>query len=326
MYFVRRGDQIKGPLSQDRLRRLHDESRLSRRDEIATTPEGPWRRFAECSAEVLGVAEEDDQGDGFDEFFSGLDGRGDARGTAAGRSRPGGQPATVKAPAGFVAADRLLRHPHLVWIAIGGTAIVSALAAVGLAAALGVFSPAQQEQIAREATAEINAARPTPPLPRAESPPAARGGDAGNTDRRSTSRPPARPAAAVADDPVPAEPPAVVEKSVDPAVEQAAEITRLLESYYKAADWASRYRSAVPGEQSKGLMKLLYADIDWVAVQWNVSRMPPQEELVAAARARKPVRIDTVLDGNPHQIFVVWVDGRWRIDWLHSLETLWLTK
>jgi len=359
VYFVRRGDRIKGPLSPEKLRGLRADGRLRRRDEIAPSPAGPWSRLADCYEEVLGDAGRDDdaadQSSGFGELFADADG-GDYRGgPAIGNSARGGggkiaaragkgAPADVAAGkaeglAALVGTAGLFRQPYVFWGAIAGTALVSGLSAFALAALLGAFSSERHDQIAREITAEANAARPTAPPPRPEpAGPAPAAGAAAPTPR-TAARPVAAPPEGAGGDATgaatdggslpgddPGAPPRVVEKSVDPAVEQGAAIKELLEGYYTAADWPTRYRLTVPGEQAKRLMKLLYADVDWVAVQWSVSRMPEQQELVAAARGRKPVRIDTVLNGNPHHILVVWADGRWRVDWMESLETLWLAK
>ena len=103
-------------------------------------------------------------------------------------------------------------------------------------------------------------------------------------------------------------------------------IKSLLTGYYAAGSWQERYRLVKQGDEAKQLMRKLYEDVDWISVQWNIAKMPGQQDLAAAARSGEPVRVDTITNGNPHSIYVAFADGRWQIDWLQSLNTLWLSK
>ena len=105
-----------------------------------------------------------------------------------------------------------------------------------------------------------------------------------------------------------------------------AAIKAALTAYYAAGNWEERYRTAVPGEDVKKMMSSLYEDVDWVSVQWSVVKMPSADELAAAAGEGQRVRIETLTNGNPHSIFLVFAQGRWRVDWMQSLNILWLSK
>jgi len=65
MYYIRRGGRIKGPMNREKLRSLRQERRLQKRDEIAESPDGPWRPLREVYDEVLG-------GDPFDAVDQGF--------------------------------------------------------------------------------------------------------------------------------------------------------------------------------------------------------------------------------------------------------------
>ena len=103
-------------------------------------------------------------------------------------------------------------------------------------------------------------------------------------------------------------------------------IKAVLTAYYSAGDWQQRYRLVKRGDETKLLMRKLYEDVDWISVQWSIAKMPGQQDLLTAARSGDPVRVDTIANGNPHSIYFAFVDGRWQIDWLQSLHTLWLSR
>ena len=103
-------------------------------------------------------------------------------------------------------------------------------------------------------------------------------------------------------------------------------ISALLAAYYTAADWQARYRLVVPGEQTRRLMQQVQ-DGRPPATGRRWSRLRPFEadKLAVAARSGQPVLVETSVDGHPHALYVVFVAGRWRVDWARSLESLWLT-
>jgi hypothetical protein len=115
--------------------------------------------------------------------------------------------------------------------------------------------------------------------------------------------------------------------AIDPAsIDHVAGIQSVLTAYYSASSWEERYRTAVPGDDVKKLMSSLYEDVDWVSVQWSVVTMPTQDELVVAAKDGQRIRVDTLTNGNPHAIFLAFSQGQWQVDWLQSLNRLWLSK
>ena len=127
--------------------------------------------------------------------------------------------------------------------------------------------------------------------------------------------------------PATATPQAESATATDPAsIDHVACIKAVLTSYYSASSWEERYRTAVSGDDVKKLMSSLYEDVDWVSVQWSVVTMPTQDELVAAAKDGQRVRVDTLTNGNPHAIFLAFSQGQWQVDWLQSLNRLWLSK
>jgi hypothetical protein len=105
-----------------------------------------------------------------------------------------------------------------------------------------------------------------------------------------------------------------------------AAIKAALAAYYTAAGWEDRYRTVLPGDDVKKTMRSLYDDVDWVAVNWSVATMPPAAELAKAAAAGRRIRIDTTVNGNPHSVLMAYAGGAWRVDWMESLSTLWLTR
>ena len=140
---------------------------------------------------------------------------------------------------------------------------------------------------------------------------------------------PASPAPASAeDDPVEADPLTVRPKrqKVSADLDHVAAITATLTKYYSASSWQDRYLTALSGPEVIRLMQPMYDDVDWVSVDWSIAKTPTASELAEAAQSSERVRIDTLTNGNPHSIYLVFYDGRWRVDWLHSLNTLWLTK
>jgi hypothetical protein len=127
--------------------------------------------------------------------------------------------------------------------------------------------------------------------------------------------------------PATATPQAETATAIDPAsIDHVAGIKAVLTAYYSASSWEERYRTAVSGDDVKKLMSSLYEDVDWVSVQWSVVTMPTQDELVAAATDGQRVRVDTLTNGNPHAIFLAFSQGQWQVDWLQSLNRLWLSK
>jgi hypothetical protein len=130
------------------------------------------------------------------------------------------------------------------------------------------------------------------------------------------------------DDPSEADPLTVRPKRppIPADLDHVAAITDTLTKYYSASSWQDRYHTVVPGPDVIRLMQPMYDDVDWVSIEWSIAKTPTVSRLDTAAQSGEPVRIDTITNGNPHAIYLVFFDGRWRVDWLHSLNTLWLTK
>ena len=52
-YFLRRGDRVQGPIPAAKIRPLHAAGRIRSSDEIATSADGPWRRYSEVYQSLL---------------------------------------------------------------------------------------------------------------------------------------------------------------------------------------------------------------------------------------------------------------------------------
>jgi hypothetical protein len=348
MYFVRRKGRIRGPLTLEKLQSLRDEDRLRMRDEIAESAEGPWSRLTDVYDELLGPETSDSDGPGeLDDDFS------SAPKHSSRRASPSRNVVTVFAKPTL--REALLSGQLQPWqvIAAGvGLACLAVLAiAVGVMLSASVSVPREEETAtveerpvvaARPTQARPAQAKPAPAQqakapqvvaaaadPLAADPLAADSREAALDDPSPASRPESSPvpapAEASADDPLadsPADP--VAPDTTDR--DHAAEIKATLQSYYAAGTWQERYRTAVPGDDVQKLMRSMYDDVDWVSVQWSIARMPEPAELQTAAQSGQKIRIDTVTNGNPHPIYLIFSQGRWRVDWLQSLNSLWLSK
>jgi hypothetical protein len=333
MYFVRRKGRIRGPLTLEKLQSLRDEDRLRMRDEIAESAEGPWSRLTDVYDELLGPETSDSDGPGeLDDDFS------SAPKHSSRRASPSRDVVTVFAKPTL--REALLSGQFQPWQVIAAGVGLACLAV--LAVAVGVMLSASVSVPREEDTADIEerpvvAARPTPAKPTPARPAKAPREVAAATDPeeatpsesppapRPESSPVPSPAEAIADDPLadsPADP--VAPDTTDR--DHAAEIKATLQSYYSAGTWQERYRTAVPGDEVQKLMRSMYDDVDWVSVQWSIARMPEPAELQTAAQSGQKIRIDTVTNGNPHPIYLTFSQGRWRVDWLQSLNSLWLSK
>ena len=292
VYFVRRGARVKGPLTRERLRELRNADRLRMRDEIAMSADGPWERLRDVHDEVLG-----------------------AQGTAAVEDefwREELPPEKPKAAAPADAATRPWSDRTREWIEgdsafrkpfHAGAFLAAALPLLALAAFVVVilvspaFEPARQPP--RPATVQPVAPQPvTAPEPTAPEPAAAADAE---SDAPGTITP------------------------VTPDHETA--ISALLTAYYTAADWQARYLLVVPGEQTRRLMQQLQEGRPpATGRRWSRLRPFEADKLAVAARSGQPVLVETSVDGHSHALYVVFVAGRWRVDWARSLESLWLTR
>lgn len=318
MYFVRRKGQIRGPLTLEKLQSLRDEDRLRMRDEIAESADGPWSRLADIYDELLGTGPaEDHDAAALDDDF--------AVPKPARRRSPAVRSATAAskaAPRPTLFGGRV--KPWQVIAAAGGLACLLVLAtAVGVLLSPLVSANRDDEEAA--AVDDSSPARPArPAAPRQPSRPV--------TAVASATNEPAAPAAEPMpqDQATPAAPPPAATADAAPvdiaALDHEAGIKATLGAYYSAGSWQDRYRTALDDDEVKKLMRAMYDDVDWVSVQWSVARMPGRDDLAAAARGGQRVRIDTITNGNPHSIYVTFADGGWRIDWLQSLNGLWLSK
>lgn len=347
MYFVRRKGRVKGPLTLEKLRALRDEDRLRMRDEIAESAEGPWKRLTDVYVELLGE-EETHQGDadsGVDEEFfeanpASMQANGSTKTSAAnGAAKPRPQ-------AGLFGGQV---KP---WQLVAGGVTAAGLAAAAIVAGLLLSPVGDQPTSPDEIAATTNEAapgrqpvakkrpapRPAIATPPSSDPAAAAADTAGAATPAATSTAaPERPAATSPQPTAPrpsdsdaaeADPLAVKPRRqpVPADLDHVAAIKATLTKYYSASSWQDRYHTALPGPEVIRLMQPMYDDVDWVSVEWSIAKSPAAGELAAAAQGGEPVRIDTLTNGNPHSIYLVFYDGRWRVDWLRSLNTLWLTK
>ena len=339
MYFVRRKGRVKGPLTLEKLRALRDEDRLRMRDEIAESADGPWKRLTEVYVELL---DEDDEAPG--DPVSGVD---DEFWEEKSASRQGAGAKNKKSAANTVVKPRpqgrLFGGQMKPWQLVAGGIAAAGFAAVALVAGLFLSpagnQPTDPDEIAANTNDAAPARRPTPQKrparvattqrPAADTITAASSPEA--TTAAGADRPtPASPAPAppAEDDPIEADPLTVRPKrpKVPADLDHVAAITATLTKYYSASSWQDRYLTVLQGSDVIRHMQPLYDDVDWVSIDWSIAKTPAASELAAAAQSGDQVRIDTLTNGNPHSIYLVFFDGRWRVDWLHSLNTLWLTK
>jgi len=315
MFFVRRDGRVKGPVTRDRLRELRRQDRLRMRDEISLAADGPWSRLRDVYDEVLADAETAAADDEFwredlppDKPSAG------GRNTGAGK-RAGGQFAEegehgrtwFERLRDTLEGDGAFRQPFRPWSFLAAAVPLAALAAF---VAVILVSPA------------FEPARPTPvPMP---VPPGV-GGAAAAAPADAVVSPDAADAAA----PVAADAAAPGRVSgLDPDHEAA--VATLLAAYYAAGDWQSRYQLVVPGERTRRLLQQLQPEQRERAAAgqsgWRIAGRLEPSKLAAAARGGQPVLVETVVDDHAHALYVVFVQDRWRVDWLRSLDTLWLTR
>ena len=345
VYFVRRKGRVKGPLTLEKLRALRDDDRLRMRDEIAESADGPWKRLTEVYVELLDEHEEPpgDPVSGVDDEFW--------EDQSASRQTSGTKKTSA---AGAAAKPRqqvsLFGGQVKPWQMIAGGITAAGLAAVALVAGLLLSpvgnQPTDPDEIAANTNDAAPARRPAPkkrpakgattnPPAVADTATADRAGAAGPEataparDERPTPASPERPTAQLPeDDPSETDPLTVRPKrpKVPADFDHVAAITDTLTKYYSASSWQDRYATALPGPDVIRQMQPMYDDVDWISVEWSIAKSPTESDLDAAAQNGEPVRIDTLTNGNPHSIYLVFYDGRWRVDWVRSLNTLWLTK
>jgi hypothetical protein len=330
MYFVRRKGKTRGPLTLEKLQSLRDQDRLRMRDEIGESADGPWTRLADIYDELLGDPEAngDNQGDFDDDFLIAKPSsrRQSSRQTLVNASpKPSGQN-------GLFGRQWKLWQMITAGVGLACLAVLTVTAGVLLSPA--VSEPKDDDETVAEERSPVKA-RPANPQPAQASPakasPPAIAQVAAATPRASetpavqTSSMPAPPTESTP--PATATPQEESASAIDPAsIDHDAGVKAVLTAYYSASSWEERYRTAVPGDDVKKLMSSLYEDVDWVSVQWSVVMMPTQDELVAAAKDGQRVRVDTLTNGNPHAIFLAFSQGQWQVDWLQSLNRLWLSK
>ena len=340
MYFVRRKGRVKGPLTLEKLRALRDEDRLRMRDEIAESADGPWKRLTEVYVELLDEDETSGDADsGVEEEF--WEEQSTSRqGSAKNKPSSASDAKKQRQPAGLFGGQV---KP---WQLVAGGVTAAGLAAVALVAGLFLSpvgnQPTDPDEIAANTNDASPARRPTPKKRPAQGvatpkPPAAdttttassqEATTAAGADRPTPASPVPAPAPTAEDDLVEADPLTVRPKrpKVPADLDHVAAITATLTKYYSASSWQDRYHTALSGPEVIRLMQPMYDDVDWVSVDWSIAKTPTASELDTAAQSGERVRIDSLTNGNPHSIYLVFYDGRWRVDWLHSLNTLWLTK
>ena len=323
MYFVRRKGQTRGPLTLEKLQSLRDQDRLRMRDEISESADGPWTRLADIYDELLGDpgTNGDDQSEFDDDFLIAKPSsrRQSSRQTPV---NPGPKPDGQN---GLFGGQ--LKPWQMIAAGVGLACLAVLAVTAGILLSPAVSEPKDDEAVASEERPPVKAspAKPKPAAAQAatSTPPAS------ETPTSQPTKTPATPTgqALARDGSMEATPSAENAASTDPAsIDHEAAIKAALTAYYAAGNWEERYRTAVPGEDVKKLMSSLYEDVDWVSVQWSVVKMPSADELAAAAGEGQRVRIETLTNGNPHSIFLVFAQGRWRVDWMQSLNILWLSK
>ena len=307
MYFVRRKGKTRGPLTLEKLQSLRDQDRLRMRDEISESEDGPWTRLADIYDELLGDpgTSGDDQSEFDDDFLivKPSSRRQSSRQTVVNASpKPGGQN-------GLFGGQ--LKPWQMIAAGVGLACLAVLAVTAGILLSPAVSEPKDDDETVAEERSPVKA-RPANPQPA----------------QASLAKPSTMPAAATeSTPPATSTPPAESATATAPAsVDHEAGIKAVLTAYYSASSWEERYRTAVQGEDVKKLMSSLYEDVDWVSVQWSVVTMPTPDELVAAAKDGQRVRVDTLTNGNPHAIFLAFSQGQWQVDWLQSLNRLWLSK
>jgi len=307
MYFVRRKGKIRGPLTLEKLQSLRDQDRLRMRDEISESADGPWTRLADIYDELLGDpdANGDDQSELDDDF---LITKPSSRRKSAAERLVAASPKTNGHTSLF---GGQLKPWQMITAGVGLACLAVLAVTAGILLSPAVSEPKEDDETVAEDRSPVKA-RPANPQPAQASP----------------AKPSTMPAAATASTPpATATPQAESVTATDPAsIDHAAGIKAVLTAYYSASSWEERYRTAVPGDDVKKLMSSLYEDVDWVSVQWSVVTMPAPDELVAAAKDGQRVRVDTLTNGTPHAIFLAFSQGQWQVDWLQSLNRLWLSK
>ena len=330
MYFVRRKGNIRGPLTLEKLQSLRDQDRLRMRDEISESADGPWTRLADIYDELLGDPEAngDNQSELDDDF---LVAKPLVRRKSATQSLVDADPKPSWKNGLF---GGQLKPWQMITAGVGLACLAVLAVTAGILLSPAVSEPKEDDETIAEERSPVKA-RPANPQPAQASPAKpsqpARAQVASATPRASETpavQPSTMPAAATeSTPPATATPPAESATTTDPAsIDHAAGIKAVLTAYYSASSWEERYRTAVPGDDVKKLMSSLYEDVDWVSVQWSVVTMPTPDELVAAAKDGQRVRVDTLTNGNPHAVFLAFSQGQWQVDWLQSLNRLWLSK
>jgi hypothetical protein len=277
------------------------------RDEIGESADGPWTRLVDIYDELLGDPEAngDDQSEFDDDFLivKPSSRRQSSRQTVVNASpKPGGQN-------GLFGGQ--LKPWQMIAAGVGLACLAVLAVTAGILLSPAVSEPKDDDETVAEERSPVKA-RPANPQPA----------------QASLAKPSTMPAAATeSTPPATSTPPAESATATAPAsVDHEAGIKAVLTAYYSASSWEERYRTAVQGEDVKKLMSSLYEDVDWVSVQWSVVTMPTPDELVAAAKDGQRVRVDTLTNGNPHAIFLAFSQGQWQVDWLQSLNRLWLSK
>jgi hypothetical protein len=323
MYFVRRKGKTRGPLTLEKLQSLRDQDRLRMRDEISESADGPWTRLADIYDELLGDPEAngDDQSGLDDDFLIA------ERSSRRQSSRQTLVNASPKRSGQNGLFGRQLKPWQMITAGVGLACLAILAVTAGVLLSPAVSEPKEDDETVAEERSPVKAANPQP----AKARPPARAQVASATPRASETpavQPRTMPAAPTeSTPPATATPQEESATAIDPAsIDHDAGIKAVLTAYYSASSWEERYRTAVPGEDVKKLMSSLYEDVDWVSVQWSVVTMPTPDELVAAANDGRLVRIDTLTNGNPHAIFLAFSQGQWQVDWLQSLNRLWLSK
>ena len=330
MYFVRRNGKTRGPLTLEKLQSLRDQDRLRMRDEIGESADGPWTRLADIYDELLGDPETagDDQSELDDDFLIAKPSsrRPSSRETLVNASpKPSGQNSLF---------GRQWKQWQMITAGVGLACLAVLAVTAGVLLSPAVSEPRDDDETVAEERSPVKA-RPANPRPAQASPakasPPARAQGASATPRASET--PAVQPSSMSAPPTESTPPATATPqaesgtAIDPAsIDHAAGIKAVLKAYYSSSSWEERYRTAVPGDDVKKLMSSLYEDVDWVSVQWSVVTMPAPDELAAAAKDGQRVRVDTLTNGNPHAVFLAFSKGQWQVDWLQSLNRLWLSK
>lgn len=330
MYFVRRKGKTRGPLTLEKLQSLRDQDRLRMRDEISESEHGPWTRLADIYDELLGDPEAngDNQGDFDDDFLIAKPSsrRQSTRQTLVNASpKPSGQ---------NVLFGRQLKPWQMITAGVGLACLAVLAVTAGILLSPSVSAPKDDDETVAEERSPVKVRpanpRPAQASPAKPSPPAI--AQVASATPRASETPAVQPSSMPAPPtestpPATATPQAESGTAIDPAsIDHVAGIQAVLTAYYSASSWEERYRTAVPGDDVKKLMSSLYEDVDWVSVQWSVVKMPTQDELVAAAQDGQRIRVDTLTNGNPHAVFLAFSQGQWQVDWLQSLNRLWLSK